>query len=323
MSFYAVPAEPNSAEYPSTEGCPLYITSKTAFGTFIKRLNDPNVAGAFIQIMTSPIDNIFSVRAYPFDVFKVLYNENTTLAPEATVIKINNYSVGSFASGVLNITYNRPDLVFLGKFTISGSTSSFLDYSPNTSYTLYLPFFNTIQLSANDLLNATELQLYMACDLVSGNATVYAVLYYSATQYATIAQRTCKIGHDVPVVEKDFNLLSAAVQTIPSAIIGGGKSIDPSVIINGLEQTNSAKLSIGDSTALYDPRAIYLIKRSKNVTYPTYYNSHYGRPSSYSGALSGLTGYTKCASVHVEGIPTATKVELDMIEQQLKDGVIL
>lgn len=65
------------------------------------------------------------------------------------------------------------------------------------------------------------------------------------------------------------------------------------------------------------------------ISYPRYYipNGYdrlVGRPTTYSGKLKGLFGYTEIVGVHIEGdMGSASQLEKEEIEQSLKTGVIL
>ena len=67
----------------------------------------------------------------------------------------------------------------------------------------------------------------------------------------------------------------------------------------------------------------YLIIITPDVIDIPNYAHLIGRPSSYSGKLKELNGYTEVGAVHMDGFPNALSEELDEIESLLKSGVIL
>lgn len=56
---------------------------------------------------------------------------------------------------------------------------------------------------------------------------------------------------------------------------------------------------------------------------PTGYAHIVGKPSSYSGRLGDLTGYTEVGAFHLEGINGITTEEKDLLESLLRSGIIM
>ena len=67
------------------------------------------------------------------------------------------------------------------------------------------------------------------------------------------------------------------------------------------------------------PRPLF---EDTDVGFPKY-SAMYGLPLHIEDELENYTGFTIVSDVHLEGFGTATDDELDMIENQLKAGVIL
>ena len=89
------------------------------------------------KLYNSPIDIIISCYMLPF------VPKSTDIAANATPIKCGNTTL--MANGfIVNKRYASYDL---GSITIDPSWKSFFDYSPNTSYKIYLPFVGEFDLS--------------------------------------------------------------------------------------------------------------------------------------------------------------------------------
>ena len=79
------------------------------------------------------------------------------------------------------------------------------------------------------------------------------------------------------------------------------------------------------NNAFYAPLTPFVIFKYPKVTRPTNYDHTIGRPLAETRQLSNLTGYTLIEEVHIEGsdFGKATLEEKTMLEQQLKNGIIL
>ena len=80
--------------------------------------------------------------------------------------------------------------------------------------------------------------------------------------------------------------------------------------------------SIGSNAGAMGIKKPYIII-TRQKTYDAYdYNEQYGYPANLTTQLSTCKGYTRGKDVHVENI-TATQEEKNMIENLLKQGIII
>ena len=89
----------------------------------------------------------------------------------------------------------------------------------------------------------------------------------------------------------------------------------------GFSQTTQISGNLGSNAGAMGQKIPYLII-SRNVPYqPNNYNTLYGYPANSTITIGNCSGYTRVKDVHVNIV--ATDTELQMIESQLKEGVIL
>lgn len=82
----------------------------------------------------------------------------------------------------------------------------------------------------------------------------------------------------------------------------------------------SSELNVFGDIEMYKP---YILIERVNYYIPDRFNELVGRPTTYSGLLKNLHGYTEIGGVHIEYMDIATNQERDEIENILKTGVIL
>lgn len=107
--------------------------------------------------------------------------------------------------------------------------------------------------------------------------------------------------------------------TIGSAAVSG--TMDA---INNLQTTANSDRCNNAMLDLAGPKSVkVVIKRPKPIPVGEDYNKIYGRPAAYTKKLKELTGYTKITGIHLENFLSALTEELEMLDRQLKVGIIL
>ena len=309
----------------------MYAMTRTQVNSLLTELNTSTFIDNIQLLFETPIENLISLRCYPFDT-KARSPVEITPGP----IIVNVVTMETKGNYLGNIT--QP-MISLGSLTVPARFSNFLDYAPFTKVEMYLPYVGFVNLDTNEVMGKT-LSIKYAVDYMTGMGTAFVtadgVMIYTGEG---------KIGVDVTLGGRNSaeiaknNLMTGintagGIASTAAAIGTGGIAAGAMVGMRTLASTTASviqgnqahvtKGSIGTSAnGFYAPQNAYLIITRPTPAEPATYASQYGRPSGKTEQLQALTGYTVVDSVHVEGITNGTQDEITEIERLLKSGVIL
>lgn len=323
----------------------VFNPSKSQLNTLCNYMWDSSLfdVSTWQKVMGNPIDAILGLSIVPVDV------------PNAGA---RSLTVGNINTGVyMNVATAQFVTVPCGSISVQRYWGSYLDYSPYTKISIFLPYIGIRDLDTDDLMprgdnspgvgNLVEVQY--SVDIISGQCTAYikskgSVLYAFTGQCSAMIPVT---GADTEqMVRAAINIATTAVTTA-SAVQGGisaGMSDSISEVASqkhllGAEQAaNSAIGSIAQNVlsmkpriersgsysgaaGMLGPQKPYLIITRPVTCIPNRQAKFIGYPIYAEVELGTYKGFTKVASVHLEGIP-CTEQELIEIESLLKGGVI-
>ena len=227
----------------------------------------------------------------------------------------------------------------LGTYKVPRKTNTFYDFSPYSTYELFIPCCGWIPLP--DTVAGRTIDVYLLVDVAS--CSCKGVVRISGT---TIAEVSGVIGSSVPFYVNDSGLARASIvqgiaQTMSSLIVGGvsagsGNAMGASMgITNALQSAQQVAIAgntnytavrgtNGDMTA-YGNGEYCCIKITHPIVDPVVNEYLFGHTIGYLcntvGALSSFHGFTKCENPHVH--ISATSTEKEEIKQLLEQGVIL
>lgn len=323
--------------------------------SFINEILSSNFVDNVQLLFESPIDNIISIRHYPFNVPMVSFN----YASESDIVTVNSIVVNDVTINVANALMSNyaPYMIDLGGISITGDSDTFFDYSPYTQYELYLPYIGFVNLDA-DAIVGKYLNVKYAIDFNSGTATAYIQTKPSSgstdTDYRIIMIKESKIGVDIPICGGSSAEIAKSLLNVGLSTAGAVTGIVGQAIASGLKgaadvggalqaginfdlstsasviQAAQAHIIRGETgngyNALYGPSNMFLIKTSLDYYIPTSFNSMYGRISRLTTDMDEIgsgEGLVILENFHLDGFSTATSSELDMITAALKEGIIL
>lgn len=287
------------------------LSDVQAFGSW---LWSSNIVDQIMRMFNSPIEAVIG--------FHMIY---------CTPIEgsVENIKCGFLDSGVSSPTVaNQYVTIDCGTIDIPEYYHTALDYVA-TKLMLYLPFIGMIPLST-EICMGSRIQVIYRIDVLTGTclaqvkvikdnseATMYAFPGNCAVQIPlTATTYTGMVGVLISGSSAVGSLLSG---NLMSAVRHGANALASG--INNLSGTQQSG-SLGSNSGALGPRKPYLI-----ITHPVAYdameyNTQYGYPINKTVSLGSLTGYTKVKDIHLSGIP-CTDNELELIEQLLKEGVII
>lgn len=204
-----------------------------------------------LKIQTNPIENIISVKAFPFSM--------TGVSEE---IKVGDVPFGINGEKVSNLqVYN------IGSVKYKGHFGSFLDLSPYTITKINLPYIGQIQLDASDLFNST-LNVKYIIDLVTGQCM--AKLTLDNIPYMNLYGQ---MGVDIPLtstdrVQTELRAASTAISAVGSSAgqmisgnVGGGAvaGISGALNIAGIDLNSQRTSNQSPKCSTYENHGVFLI----------------------------------------------------------------
>lgn len=310
---------------PFGNGVNMYVLNSGALASFTGFLwgSDESIFAAlwsrYTNYIYNPIGAIIACHSLP--------TEFTPSGTTTTVIKLAGTglfpisgTLKSAATQFIDQSYSIDLAEFYGDF---------MDYT-NTRVVVHLPFCGVAVLDPVYIVGGGLTVLYR-CDVCTGNVSAFIICRNRAGRSELIqcaggnaAYTVVLTGHSDGMIEAIGNAANAAVGMAATSLTGvpvsgGSTSID---ILGQKEQTTIAGRMSG-SSAITTSLDLYLEIVYAEPSNPDGYTTLRGRPSDIGGRVGSFTGYTVFSDVHADGISRATDDEKRMIEQMLKQGVII
>lgn len=273
------------------------------------------------KLFSDPMDSIISLSIFPLE----LSGNTETLA---TSVVIGNIDTG------IDMYKAKQQFwpVDLGSIEVKENWQNALDYMA-TRVTLYLPFIGFVPMSIDDVMGCRITVTYWV-DLLSGDCIAKVHCKNIKTKFsknsAVMYQHhgNCRIG--VPINGANYGRMYASLLTAPIAMAGsaGSGNNNPVAgvgsVLNSVMNGPDIARSTGYTGAIagFNQMAPMLILERLNQQLPENYGEYVGYPAYITETLSSLTGYTVVDAV-IDNTVAATDTEKKMIEELLKEGVIL
>lgn len=291
----------------------------------LKSLSDFLWSGAFDldtykKLFSDPMESIIGLAIVP-------------IAPDTAGSK--NVTFGSIDSGV-NMPYLASQYKKLecGSVNIEKYVGCFMDYSPYTKISIYLPYIGIRDLSPDDITGGSISVTYIV-DVLSGACACFI----SHSSKGVLYSYNGSCISNIPLTAANF---SGAIQNAVSAIISGvgtvagmatGAAPVTAAGIAGLlnSAANTAINSkphiqrsgnLGGSAGIMSVQKPFIIIERPNLSVPNQVQHYVGQTSNLTRYLGECSGFTMVEYIHLHGVP-ATNEELSEIESLLKGGVIL
>lgn len=231
----------------------------------------------------------------------------------------------------------------LGEYNFERYYGNYLDFSPYTKISLYLPFAEIVEIDPS-LFYDGKMILYGNVDLLSGTI-VYEIVLNKDGNENTIDSYSGVNSFEIPLTADDYSnrvdafrnarmgTLSSLISILPSlasggfpaaAVAAGSAAISAVNSFSNASNTSVRPSRSGNLQGFLSanlPKMPFLIFDRPKMSLPETFANEKGFPSNISVNLGSLKGYTIVDSVHLNNIP-ATDTELAEIESLLKNGVI-
>ena len=304
-------------------------------------IKDDTLASYIVNIIVFPFEETYLTDSTRARINKILLKDDTSsveLGTNAILYPENNVLNPVI---VPNITFNRHH-------------NNFLDFEPYSKYEMYVPFYGWLELPSYELFrNGNKVNLQVVYFPNSESNTCDIVISTMDNPPKIIAEIPAQIGVEIAVNttnqerinrEKSANMLNSVVGAssgVLSGVVGGllGGYMAPMYMVGGFNQfvssitggiskdmtlLPSANSKVGGGYfAMVGERDIRTkVTTSKEIEFDNY-NKLVGRPLEEDRVLNTLFGFTKIGGVHIENIETATRVEIEEIDNLLRQGVLL
>ena len=223
-----------------------------------------------------------------------------------------------------------------GSLTIAPIYGSYMDYAPNTSAELYLPYVGGLPIDVNDVIGKT-LSITYQVDVLSGACVAYVHVngklhYQRSGSCAATAPIT---GSQMPNVVSGVLSIAGSVAGF-FATAGAGGAGTAANVASGIATATSVAASAANMfkqqisyagtvagwAGLLGAQKPYLVLSVPNAAIPAGQAGLMGYPAWVGGRLGDFHGRTSCAATHLT-IPTATDEEIEEIKGLLETGVYL
>ena len=304
-------------------GLPTFSVTDTGFVTLfnptmgqVKALADYMWNGLF------DINNFKKIFADPMDCI-LGFNMVPVAVPSGAAANIN---IGNLVTSVsMNVATSQWVEVDCGNIDIGLPYGSYLDFSPYTKFSIYLPYIGTCELSADDVAGEV-LTLKYHVDALS-----CACVAYLKCGDHVLYQWTGSCGYSIPVTQNDFSRMIMAIANIAAAGIGGavvggaGAAImnagaAAAKNVSALKPEVHRSGAIGSSAGLMGDQTPYLIIEIPQACKPDKQYHYTGYPGFITVTVGDLSGYAEFEEIILDGIG-CTEEERSMIESLCKGGI--
>ena len=320
-----IPALP-SIDITSLGGLHLFKVTPNDMASLFSYMTSNAPGDAILKWFSNPIQAISACYMLPYPVLAAGSAEITVLGIHTGV---TGYTAAQWAEWNLGSVY-------IGQ----GFGDCFLDYSPYTRVSIYLPFIGVRQLTADDVIGH-NVGVHYQFDNISGACVAYVTID-TAVRYSYVG--SCAIG--IPISQSNWGQTYMAAATSAAGAMAGGFSAAAGAIANGASggaiigqaamgavqgggglDAFNAKPNIsrsgsmsGAGSAIGVNKPFMIIERPDKAKIEDPKNV-IGITSGKTLSLGSLHGFNALESFHLDNI-AATGEELTEIETLLHQGVI-
>lgn len=209
-----------------------------------------------------------------------------------------------------------------------------LDYS-NVRVQLYLPFVGIVPLSVRDVMGR-DVRVTARIDVLTGTVLYKVkVIYDNGAKIHPLYTFEGNCAVQIPLTASNYNGIFSTVASIAGSaitgiatkgvvggVVGGVGSAAVNLASGGFQSQIQRSSGIGSNAGAMGYKKPYLIIEREIPYNARVFNKFSGYPSNVTVKLGNLNGYTRVKDIRMNKVQ-CTQAERDMIEQQLKGGVIL
>lgn len=294
----------------------LYNPTTTQLKTFNNWLWSSNFVDTLVKLFQDPMQAIIGLHK--------IY-ATPSRGSDDTIV------VGTIDSNVTSRTVNNQYITIdCGTQELGLYYGNVYDYTPFTQVQCYLPFIGIVNLDTNEVM-CSKINITYKVDVLTGDCLcTIKIMKDKMDSILYTFNGNCAV--QIPITNVNYtNILTktiGAVAGIASAVATSGATLPLAVgatanavggAVNGISVNKSGMIS-GNVGSMGIKKPYLIINRQISAD-PSNFNKFYGNTDYKTVKLNTCTGFTQVMDVHVT-IATSN-VERNLIETQLKDGVII
>ena len=246
-------------------------------------------------------------------------------ASSSATLKVGNISTGISMPAVSEQYYELD----CGTVTIPAKWGSYLDYSPYSKLSLFLPYIGYVDISSDDCMRGS-IKVKYTVDVLSGSCVAQVYCYSNRgadghTLYTFNGSCAC----EGPVTSGQFKAgilgiaeIAAGIGQMATGNIAGGLGQSISAVQSMFKPDIKRSGGFGGSGGLMSIQYPYLILTVPRMCIPGSQNKFVGYPSYVTKTIGDVTGYAQIEVTHLHDM-TCSQEEADEIISLLGEGVIL
>lgn len=315
----------------------IYSTTPSQMYQLSNKLWSQNFFDSIIKNFESPIENIISLHAVPFNVY----------GGSTQNIHIGNYDT-EIPSNLLASSYYDIDC---GTININGAYKTFADYSPFTHISCYLPYIGVVDIPPDDVQDGA-INIRYHIDVFSGACVVFISAFIRG-QWTVVQQHQGDIITQYPISGADFtNVFVGRIGAITKAITAGAmfasipatagasapitaaSTMGANVGAMATQATTSALTakptyqrtgSMASAAGLMGVQTPYLIFTKPNFIQASNFREIKGYTSNLQCVIGEQTGFLSASvkNEKLEGFGGATDREKELIKNTLAAGIYI
>lgn len=297
------------------------------FANFLYTGITDSISTQLKKLVTNPLDYLLFVALCKFN------------PPTSGRMEIGFGSVGSGVSAqkISNQFYELD----CGTITYSEQFKSFLDYAPNSSVKIYLPFCGTHDLSIDDIMGS-RINVNYLIDLLSGTCIARVKITRQVRSTAPQDARVNDVIYEfqgnvyltAPISATDWRGAYQSLVGLAGGVVGGlasgGLAGATALVSSVASSVTSQKVSVGRSGqagsnyGYLNNKKPYLILERPIQSHPANWGAFEGYTTNVRAKVSQLSGYTEIdESTLWTDFGFATDEETQMIKDIMNGGVYL
>ena len=257
-------------------------------------------------------------------------------------LQTKNFKIGNLENvSITGVKYlsDRFISVEMGSIDISRRWGTYLDFSPFTKFSLYLPGVGVVALDSDDVMSPPNLDGYLSDEVGSTISLTYTIDLFTGTLVAYVYingqiryQFPGRMGYSIPLTGQNYTAMGTgfvqAMAGLATTIATGGTAAPFTAgataagIVNAMKPDVYRAGNLSGDASMLSLKTPMLIKTVPNVPAHEGLEDFIGGPSYKIDTIGNFSGFTQAIEVHVEGI-SCTSAERDEIMQLLKSGVII
>ena len=286
----------------------VYNMTVTALSELSNFLLDPSFTASVSKLFNDPMDYLTSLVAIPFSAFGGNDEPITigSVSSEITAKRLNNF-IADLDCG---------EITFIEYF------ETFMDYSPYTRVTIYLPMIGYVNINVDAFQN-DKLALKYRIDVLTGQCVAFL-----SNSKGLVASYNGNCAYHIPLRSRDYSqMISGIANTAASTLIGGVSAPSFNGALNGALNFKPAGSvttagSFSGNCGVLTNKKPYIIIERPSISIPRSYPHNIGYKSEITAKLSDLHGFTTVKAIHLDNVK-ATAEEKDELETLLLSGVVL